>query len=300
MQGQDRANYIKQYFYQINSPLGNCYLLANGNTNILFDVGMPFAAKTSLEKIENIIGDAPVSHIFLTHTHYDHVAALPAFRKAYPEAEILGTEKAASVFKRPGAIRAIGEMSRIAMKTYGFSESSMADYDDSLFEVTRILRDGDTEYVGGVEIRAVYTPGHTNCSMSYFLPDYDALILSESAGAYLGDGIVTAAILTGYADSLASIEKCRKIGAKNLFVPHHDLLEDISNEEYFNRAAAAAEILKDRILSLLIEGMDDKEIIDTVRNEAGPIADNCGDIQPLEAFNANAKAFLNVVRREFL
>ena len=82
--------------------------------------------------------------------------------------------------KRPGAIGAIGKMSRIAMKTFGFSESSMADYDDSLFEVTRILRDGD-------------------------------------------------------ADSLASIEKCRKIGAKHLFVPHHELLEDISNEEYFNR-----------------------------------------------------------------
>lgn len=52
--------------------------------------------------------------------------------------------------KRPGAIGAIGKMSRIAMKTFGFSESSMADYDDSLFEVTRILRDGDAEYVGGV------------------------------------------------------------------------------------------------------------------------------------------------------
>jgi hydroxyacylglutathione hydrolase len=76
----------------------NCYLVWDEVTRdaALFDTGLD--AKPVLDCItaEQLV----LRHIFITHSHYDHVEALPKFREAFPKARIHSSSKHAPVDQR--------------------------------------------------------------------------------------------------------------------------------------------------------------------------------------------------------
>jgi hydroxyacylglutathione hydrolase len=76
----------------------NCYLLWDEVTRdaVLFDTGLD--AKPILDCIaENQLS---LRHIFITHSHYDHVEALPKIREAFPKARLHSGSKNAPVDQR--------------------------------------------------------------------------------------------------------------------------------------------------------------------------------------------------------
>ena len=54
----------------------------------------------------------------LSHSHYDHIGALPYVKKAYPEAVTLGAEHAKDVLLRPGARKLMKELGKNAREEY--------------------------------------------------------------------------------------------------------------------------------------------------------------------------------------
>lgn len=52
---------------------------------------------------------------------------------------------------------------------------------------------------------------------------------------------MTPSILTGYHDAIASIEKCRALGAKHIITPHYLLVDEEIAKDYWDIAQAAAE-----------------------------------------------------------
>ena len=56
--------------------------LIKGKANLLFEAGMAYAADQMVENIKRELGDAELDAVLLSHSHYDHVAGLPAVRKA--------------------------------------------------------------------------------------------------------------------------------------------------------------------------------------------------------------------------
>src|SRR5882724_3599901 len=76
-----------------------------------------------------------LSHIFVTHKHFDHIEGIPALQAAY-ECEVIGPEASAA-------------------------ETGMYD---------RTVKDGDGFEWAGVEVKVMETPGHTLDHVSYFMP----------------------------------------------------------------------------------------------------------------------------------
>ncbi len=76
----------------------NCFLVWDEVTRdaALFDTGLD--AKPVLECIA--AEQLTLRHIFITHSHYDHVEALPALREAFPKARIHSGSKSAPVDQR--------------------------------------------------------------------------------------------------------------------------------------------------------------------------------------------------------
>jgi len=76
----------------------NCYLIWDEVTRdaALFDTGL------DAQPIFDIIAkeDLTLRHIFLTHSHYDHVQALPKIREAFPKARLHSGSKSAPVDQR--------------------------------------------------------------------------------------------------------------------------------------------------------------------------------------------------------
>jgi len=78
--------------------LVNCYLIWDEvqRDAALFDTGLDAQPVLDLIATEGLI----LRHIFLTHSHYDHVQELPKFREAFPKARIHSGSKNAPVDQR--------------------------------------------------------------------------------------------------------------------------------------------------------------------------------------------------------
>jgi hydroxyacylglutathione hydrolase len=109
--------------------LSNTYLLADvpGGTAVMIDAGGP--VKPLLERVA--AEELTLSHILLTHHHFDHVAELGRVRQRHPDADVLA---------------------------------------HPLEEVegrTATIEPGGRILAGGLEVEALHTPGHTAGMLSF-------------------------------------------------------------------------------------------------------------------------------------
>jgi glyoxylase-like metal-dependent hydrolase (beta-lactamase superfamily II) len=117
--------------------LSNTYLVGEpGNPGFLVDAGGPVAPL--LDK------GVDITHVLLTHHHWDHVSELPAVLERFPDAQVLA---------HPLEVEALDDRFR------------------SL--VTGELVAGETIDVAGHEVRTLHTPGHTAGMVSLLVDGTD-------------------------------------------------------------------------------------------------------------------------------
>ncbi len=112
------------------------------------------------------IGDRPVSHIFITHTHADH-SPLAAVLKQRTEAKIVG----AAPHHAARALH-LGEVNAL---------DAAADRD---YAPDQVLGDQDTVDGDGWSIQAVSTPGHTANHLAFSLSGTDTLFSGDHVMAW--------------------------------------------------------------------------------------------------------------------
>ena len=159
--------------------------LIKGKANLLFEAGMAYAADQMVENIKRELGDAELDAVLLSHSHYDHVAGLPAVRKAWPEVKTYASERAKEILVKPGALKTIRRLSGEAAEAAGLPWDS--EYDDADLQIDVALEDGETIELGDHTIYAFATIGHTKCSMSYLIDD-ELMLCSETVGVMGHDG----------------------------------------------------------------------------------------------------------------
>ncbi len=103
----------------------NCYLVWDATTREagLFDTG--FDGKTILDTITAV--KLQLRHIFITHSHYDHVHALGEIRAAQPDASLHTNSKNAPVKQRnkPGEVVSVGGLRIAHRETPGHAEDGV-------------------------------------------------------------------------------------------------------------------------------------------------------------------------------
>jgi len=103
----------------------NCYLAWDEVTRdaALFDTGLdakPILASLAAEQLQ-------LCHIFITHSHWDHVEALPALREAWPKARVRCGSRNAPVDQRnkPNEIIPLGGLRVTHRDTPGHAEDGV-------------------------------------------------------------------------------------------------------------------------------------------------------------------------------
>src|SRR5215207_3240170 len=114
--------------------LSNTYVVGDedGGTAVMIDAGGP--VEPLLEAVER--HGLNLSHVLLTHHHYDHVCELDKVLARHPDAQVLGHE-AEVVEARTGTIAP-----------------------------------GEVIEAGGLRIEAIHTPGHTAGMLSFLVDDH--------------------------------------------------------------------------------------------------------------------------------
>ena len=113
--------------------VSNTYVVADedGGPAVMIDAGGP--VQPLLQAIED--RDLVLSHVLLTHHHFDHVSELDQVLARHPDAEVL---------IHPGER-------------------------DQVEGATGTIEPGDTMQAGGLSIEAIHTPGHTNGMLSFLV-----------------------------------------------------------------------------------------------------------------------------------
>ena len=124
--------------YFIGTKEASCHLIDTGDGLILIDTGYEESAQTILESMNTLgFNIADVKYILHSHGHGDHTAATAALLKLAPDAKTF-----------------------LSFKDIKYISGFTPDFD---------IKEGDVIKLGNTEIKCLFTPGHTEGSVSFFL-----------------------------------------------------------------------------------------------------------------------------------
>lgn len=188
----------------------HCYLLEGNDRALLIDTGLGIC---DISEEVKTLTDKPVTAV-ATHIHWDHIGGHRYYSDFYAhEAELnwLAGEFPLNMQTIRGMVVDRCELPQgYDVGTYGFFQGTP----------TRVLHDGDVIDLGGGEITALHTPGHSPGHMCFW----------EAATGYLftGDLVYKDTLFAYYPSTdpqayLQSLEKVAALPVKRVFPAHHTL-----------------------------------------------------------------------------
>ncbi len=164
---------------------GDCTLLLGSEKTAVIDTGMAYCADRLIERLERELAGRPLNYILLTHSHYDHAGGVAALCGRFPQVQVLAAAHAKRVFQRAGAQREMRRMAQVAGRLFLGEEEfekkarALTEYPQELLRVDRAVGDGGVISLGDLTVQVIETPGHTNCSLSFFLPQQRMIFRSD-------------------------------------------------------------------------------------------------------------------------
>lgn len=239
---------------------GEAFLYLGKEKTVLHDCGMACFHEELIKNMELELLGRPLDYILLSHTHYDHMGALPYVLERWPEAKVCGSQKAASVFKREGAVNMIVSMGKSAADFYGKNPENVHVQG---LRVDIVLKDCDEISLGADEVLVAYeTKGHTDCSMSYFIKPAGLLFASESTGVLESEKKMHTSVLKSFDESFDAAHRLKNLPIEYLVIPHFGLVGEETKEKYFDWYIDEATAERNLIENCIEQGMSADEIFE--------------------------------------
>ncbi len=164
--------------------LSNAYLLAGEESDqgVLIDGNDELGPLLERAKRDGI----EITHVLLTHTHHDHLAGLSEARERLGNPPLVAHADAA------------------------------AEIDD---EVAVTLGDGDRLEAGGLEVEAIFTPGHAAGHLAYLVDGTDVFTADVLFKGTVGGTMAPGA--SGFADLKASVMRLMELAPETRVHPGH-------------------------------------------------------------------------------
>ena len=271
------------------------FLIDDGKTSILYDTGFGFTGDKLCENVKHILGTRKLDYIFLTHSHYDHALGTVYVQKEYPDAKVVAGEYAAKIFEKPTAKSTMRRLDRQFAKKCGVYEYE--DLIDNL-KVDVIVKDGDTVTAGDMNFTVINLPGHTKCSVGFYLEENKLLLNPETLGVYFGNNNILPICLVGYKMSLDSFKKVENLEIENMLVPHYGLLDKeetaffLENSEKVLRKTAA------HVVEIFEGGGNAEDALKFF--EENFYTDVIRPAYPIDAFLLNTSIMIELIKNELM
>lgn len=271
---------------------GESLLICGSEKNALLDCGMAYCAE---ETAANIAARTDrLDYILLSHSHYDHIGALPCIREHFPDAAVCGSSKCRAILQKESARELMKSLGTAARDLYAPDSGREISVDGLAVDI--VLNDGDSITLGDETITAYETKGHTDCSMTYFLEPARLLFTSESTGILEYDDYVHTPILKNFSDAFASLEKCRSIKADRICLPHYGMLPPELNEKFFDMFEEECFSKIQFVKEMQAEGSSEEQMFEKYIDRYWKPYKL--QEQPFEAFAINSRHILGALCRE--
>ncbi|CAG8624789.1 16809_t:CDS:2, partial [Dentiscutata heterogama] len=182
----------------------NTYLIGTGSRKILLDTGegKPKYLQTLTESLKKLGEDVIITDILITHWHTDHVGGIDSILQ-YTKENNLPTPV---VHKRLNPKR------------------------DKPHLTFQAIEDNQIYQTDGANLRAIFTPGHSEDHVAFYLEEENALFTGD---AVLGVGTTVFESLNEY---MTSLQKMKELTPGRVYPGHGPIVEDgmAKLEEYIN------------------------------------------------------------------
>lgn len=276
-------------------PGDSAFLIDDGKTAVLYDSGFAFTGYAVADNIKKVLGERNLDYIFLTHSHYDHALGSAYVLKYWPKAKVVAGEYAAKIFQKPSAKAVMRDMDRkFAVKC------GVTDYEDLIddLKVDIPVKDGDVIDAGDMRFTAVNLPGHTKCSVGFYLSENKLLLSTETIGIYAGDGVIFPSYLVGYGMALASIERVETMDIERILLPHHGLLDEKNTAFYLRNAKKSAVETAAEIAAILRNGGSEDEAASFFKEKY--YHGGVKTIYPKDALDLNTGIMVRLIKNELV
>ncbi|MCL4207325.1 MAG: MBL fold metallo-hydrolase [Pirellulaceae bacterium] len=268
------------------------YLFRGSQYATLFEGGIgPLAAVLRQQLADLGIAGDSIRQLIVTHAHPDHVMAVPAMRELCPGIQVIASETAARTLSVEKAVAFFAKMddaltdSLVAQGLVAESQRR-APLAENRIAIDRPVREGDTiEVDDGVAFQVLQTPGHSDCSLSFYEPQAKLLIVSDATGYYMpAHGDWWPNYFAGYGPYVQSIERLAAIDAEVLGLSHNGAIRGAEAVgEYFRGVLASTRAYHQRIVDAAKSGRTVREVAEELGREIHDKA----PLMPVDFFQKN-------------
>ena len=273
----------------------SAFLIDDGKTAVLYDSGFAFTGEKVGENIKRELKGRELDYIFLTHSHYDHALGSAYALKHFENVKVVAGEYAVKIFSKPSAKNLMRLLDQKFAKKNG-----VEDYEDLIdsLKVHIAVKDGEKINAGDMCFTALNLPGHTKCSVGYYLESEKLLLSTESLGVYVGEGCVVPSYLVGYQMVLDSIERVQKLDIEKILIPHYGVVEKAEAKQYLNEAYKSAVETANEIVTIIKSGESKQTAVNHFVNKfyKGKVI----DIYPYDAMMLNTTITVDLISKELM
>lgn len=274
-------------------PGDSGFLIDNGKTSILYDSGFAFTGHQLADRIRNILGTRPLDYIFLTHSHYDHALGSAYVCRAYPGVKVVAGAYAARIFRKPSARSVMRELDRKFAAKCGIYEYE--DLIDSL-RVDIEANDEDIIHCGDLRFTAVALPGHTRCSVGFYLPESKLLLGTETLGVCFGNDTYLPSCLVGYQTTLDSFRKARSLEIESILLPYYGVVSGTEVAACLDHCEQVTVQTAQLISKMLHSGFSREDILSHLTETT--YRPNVRPVYPPDAFGMNTGIMIDLIQKE--
>lgn len=267
------------------------YLFCSGDEAALVEGGTGAMASLVAAQMDSLgISRSTVKQLIVTHAHPDHVMAIPHLRALFGGFSVVASEAGSRTLAAEKAIAFFAQVDE--MLTRSLLKSGAIGEDDrpgplaeKQIAVDRVVGEGDEIAVGASRLQVLGTPGHSDCSLSFFEPARRILIVSDATGYYVPtQHLWWPNYFVDYAAYVGSMERLAGLGAEILCLSHNGAIRGSEAiQSYFADAIAATRQYHERIVAEARQGKPARQIADELGSEIYQLA----PILPLEFFQKN-------------
>ena len=255
---------VTPHLFQLGTPSFPVYL-SMGDEGMIIEGGTGATFDIIVSQLDYLgISPESIRAIALTHTHADHVGAVPRFRKIWPHIEVVAGTVAGKFLQKErftGDFLPADKMISDLLLEKGDIKEAPRQLDEYAFQPDKILEEDETIDLGqGIRWCILNTPGHSPCQISLLETKEGSLAIGDSTGYYDPDRDV---FWPNYFQSLGlycdSIRKLSGLSAQRILISHNGVING-DPHAYLNKAIKATEAYHLDILRRLDKGDDPKQI----------------------------------------
>jgi glyoxylase-like metal-dependent hydrolase (beta-lactamase superfamily II) len=283
-------------FYQLGTPSFPAYL-SLGDYGMIIEGGTRATFAIIINQLKELgIEPERIKYLFLTHTHPDHIGAIPRLRRIWPHLKVVasqvGEKLLTRLVTREEALKEFITTDRdIAeiMLSKGEIDAVPPELDNYTFGVDIVVKEDDRLDLGsGVSWTVYDTPGHSPCHISLHNEREGTLVIGDATGFYAPEKDI---FWPNYFNSLEaycdSIRKLSSLSAQRGALCHNCVIEG-EVKRYFQKAIRATESYHREMMARLDRGEDPEEIA----LEKARWVNTLTDIQTFEVMRSLARVLI--------